>query len=144
MIHYKNEEQIELMRHSATLVSKCLTEVAHVLRPGMATLAIDKMIAEFIKDNGGTPSFLNYHGYPFNSCISVNDVVVHGFPNGKELKDGDGVWKWSVALRGLMIPGDRELYKCMASTGGHALMITGELTRTILYRPRPLFSGRRA
>jgi methionyl aminopeptidase len=47
------------------------------------------MIAEFIYDNGGIPSFLNFHGYPFNSCISVNDVVVHGFPNANELKDGD-------------------------------------------------------
>jgi methionyl aminopeptidase len=89
MMHIKNEQEIELMRQSALLVSSCLTEVAKVLRPGLTTLAIDKMIAEFIYDNGGIPSFLNFHGYPFNSCISVNDVVVHGFPNANELKNGD-------------------------------------------------------
>lgn len=77
------------MRHSALLVSQSLAEVAAMLRPGMTTLAIDQFIGTFIRDNGGVPSFLNYHGYPFNSCISVNDVVVHGFPNGTELKDGD-------------------------------------------------------
>ena len=71
------------------LVSSCLTEVAKILKPGKTTLSIDKLIAEFIYDNGGIPSFLNFHGYPFNSCISVNDVVVHGFPNENELRDGD-------------------------------------------------------
>ena len=89
MIHYKNTQEIELMRTSALLVSACLTEVAKILRPGITTLSIDKLIAEFIRDHGATPSFLNFHGYPFNSCISVNDVVVHGFPNSNELKEGD-------------------------------------------------------
>ncbi|HEY0067762.1 MAG TPA: type I methionyl aminopeptidase [Flavisolibacter sp.] len=89
MIHYKNAQEIELMRHSALLVSQCLTEVAKILKPGITTIFIDKLIGQFIADNGGTPSFLNYHGYPFNSCISVNDVVVHGFPGKSELKEGD-------------------------------------------------------
>ena len=89
MIKLKNNDEVELMRQSALLVSKTLTEVAKILKPGITTLSIDKLIAEFIKDNGGVPSFLNYHGYPYNSCISVNDVVVHGFPNGNELKEGD-------------------------------------------------------
>jgi methionyl aminopeptidase len=89
MIYYKNAQEIELMRQSALLVSSCLTEVAKLLKPGITTLSVDKLIAQFIYDNGGVPSFLNFHGYPFNSCISVNDVVVHGFPNEKELKDGD-------------------------------------------------------
>ncbi len=91
MIYYKNKEQIELMRKSALLVSTTLAEVATVLKAGVTTLFIDQLIGKIIKDNGATPSFLNYHGYPFNSCISVNDVVVHGFPNGKELKDKDVV-----------------------------------------------------
>ena len=85
----KNKEEIELMRISALLVSQSLTEVAKILKPGITTKSIDGLIATFIKDNGATPSFLNYHGYPFSSCISVNDVVVHGFPNGHELKEGD-------------------------------------------------------
>lgn len=89
MMKLKTAEEIELMRHSALLVSGTLAEVARVLKPGMTTLAIDNLIADIIRDNGGTPSFLNYHGYPFNSCISVNDVVVHGFPNKRALKEGD-------------------------------------------------------
>ena len=89
MIHYKNAEEIELMRESAMLVSTTLAEVAKMLRPGMATIAIDDYIAECIRDHKATPSFLNFHGYPFSSCISVNDVVVHGFPGKYELKEGD-------------------------------------------------------
>lgn len=89
MIHIKNKQEIETMRQSALLVSSTLAEIAAMLKPGITTLSIDKQIGTFIKDHGGVPSFLNYHGYPFNSCISVNDVVVHGFPNGRELREGD-------------------------------------------------------
>jgi len=89
MIHYKNSEEVELMRESALLVSKTLSEVAKILKAGMTTLAIDNFIAACIRDHKAVPSFLNYHGYPFNSCISVNDVVVHGFPGKYELMEGD-------------------------------------------------------
>jgi len=89
MIILKNKEEVEMMRNSALLVSKTLAEVAKVLRPGITSLSLDKMIGEFIYDHKGVPSFLGYRGYPFNSCISVNDVVVHGFPNNDALKEGD-------------------------------------------------------
>jgi methionyl aminopeptidase len=89
MMICKTNEQVELMRQSALLVSKTLTEVAKILKPGITTLSIDKIIGEFIHDNNAIPSFLSYNGYPFNSCISVNDVVVHGFPNKNELREGD-------------------------------------------------------
>ena len=89
MMLYKTNEQVELMRQSASLVSKTLTEVAQMLKPGITTLSIDKLIGQFIRDHHAIPSFLHYKGYPFNSCISVNDVVVHGFPGSDELKEGD-------------------------------------------------------
>jgi methionyl aminopeptidase len=89
MIILKTREQVELMRQSALLVSKTLAMVAEYLRPGVTTIAIDKMIGEFVHDHHAIPSFLNYKGYPFNSCISVNDVVVHGFPGKTELREGD-------------------------------------------------------
>ena len=89
MMIYKTNDQVELMRQSALLVSKTLTEIAGTLKPGITTLSIDRKVGEFIKDHQAIPSFLNYNGYPFNSCISVNDVVVHGFPGPKELVEGD-------------------------------------------------------
>jgi methionyl aminopeptidase len=89
MMIYKTGEQVEMMRQSALLVSKSLASVAAMLKPGLTTISMDKTIGNFIRDHKAIPSFLNYNGYPFNSCISVNDVVVHGFPSNYELKEGD-------------------------------------------------------
>jgi methionyl aminopeptidase len=89
MILYKTDAEVELMKQSAVLVSKTLTEVAKVLKPGVTTFQLDKLCFEFIKDHKAIPSFLNYRGYPFTICASVNDVVVHGFPNNVALKEGD-------------------------------------------------------
>ena len=89
MIYYKTKAEIELMRQSCLLVSQALTETAKILKPGITSIYLDKIIGEYIRDHGAEPSFLNYRGYPYNSCISVNDVVVHGFPNANPLKEGD-------------------------------------------------------
>lgn len=71
------------------MVTATLTEVAAFLKPGITTASIDKMAETFIRDNGGVPSFKGYGGFPASLCISVNEVVVHGFPSDYELKDGD-------------------------------------------------------
>ena len=89
MMYAKTEQEIELMKKAALLVSKTLTEVATFLKPGITTLQIDKLCFEFVQDHKAIPSFLNYHGYPYSVCASVNDVVVHGFPNHQPIKDGD-------------------------------------------------------
>jgi methionyl aminopeptidase len=89
MIYYKTTAEVELMRESALLVSKTISEVAMVLKPGMTTLQVDALAEQFILDNKAIPSFKNYKGYPFTCCISVNDAVVHGFPNDVPLKNGD-------------------------------------------------------
>ena len=89
MIIYKTDEEVELMRISALLVSQTLSEIASVLKPGITTLSLDKLANEFILDNGAVPSFYKYSGFPFHIITSVNDVVVHGFPKKDELKEGD-------------------------------------------------------
>ncbi len=75
------------------MVTATLTEVAKMLRPGVTTLALDQMAEQFIKDHGGVPSFKGYgpssNPYPYSLCISVNEVVVHGFPGSYEVKEGD-------------------------------------------------------
>ncbi len=71
------------------MVSATLTEVAKLLKPGIATITLDKMAETFIRDHGGVPSFKGYNGFKYSLCISVNEVVVHGFPGEYELKDGD-------------------------------------------------------
>ena len=89
MMIYKTEAEIILMKEAATLVSKTLTEVAKILKEGVTTMQIDSLCERFVLDNKAIPSFKNYKGYPFSICASVNDVVVHGFPNNIPLKNGD-------------------------------------------------------
>lgn len=88
-IHYKTEEEIELIRESSLLVGKTLAEVAKKIKPGVTTLDLDAIAYEFIKDNGAEPTFLDYDGFPNSLCTSVNDVVVHGIPNNIPLENGD-------------------------------------------------------
>lgn len=89
MIHYKTDEEIELIRESSLLVGKTLAEVARHIKPGVSTLSLDKVAEAFIKDHNALPGFKGYHGYKYTLCISPNDQVVHGLPNKRELKEGD-------------------------------------------------------
>src|SRR5258708_12929305 len=88
-ISYKSVEEIELIRESSLLVSKTLGEIAKVIGPGVKTIELNKLAETYIRDNGGIPAFLNYQGFPYSLCISMNDQVVHGFPGDRELIDGD-------------------------------------------------------
>jgi methionyl aminopeptidase len=90
MIHLRSPLEIELIRKSALLVNDAIAEAAMMLKPGITTMQIDARLEQFILDHGAIPSFKNYqNSYPYASCISVNDAVVHGFPTNVPLKEGD-------------------------------------------------------
>ena len=89
MIYLRSDDEIALIKVSAQVLGKAHAEVARIIRPGITTKELDTVAETFIKDNGGTPSFLGYNKFPASLCISVNDVVVHGFPSRYELRDGD-------------------------------------------------------
>jgi len=88
-INYRSAEEIELIRESSLLVSKTLGEMAKLIRPGIKTIDLNKHAETFIRDNGGVPAFLNYNGFPYSLCISLNNQVVHGFPSQHVLVEGD-------------------------------------------------------
>lgn len=85
----KKKEEIELIRVSSLLVGKTLAEVARHIGPGVTTAKLDKIAEEFIRDHDAVPGFKGYGGFPGTLCTSVNDQVVHGIPDGYELKEGD-------------------------------------------------------
>lgn len=89
VIHYKSNEELDIIRESGIILGKAHAEIAKIIRPGVKTKELDKIAYQFIADNGGLPSFKGYNGFPATLCISVNEVVVHGFPSDYELKDGD-------------------------------------------------------
>jgi methionyl aminopeptidase len=61
------------------------------VRPGVATEELDRIAEEFIRSEGGVPTFKGYRGYPAALCISRNDMVVHGIPGRDALAEGDVV-----------------------------------------------------
>jgi|JI61114DRNA_FD_contig_111_80906_length_4971_multi_4_in_0_out_0_4 methionyl aminopeptidase len=89
MVHLKTDEEVQLIKESAQILGKAHGEVARLIKPGVKTSKLDKVAEEYIRDSGGVPSFKNYNGFPATLCISVNDVVVHGFPGNYELKETD-------------------------------------------------------
>ncbi len=90
-VFYKTKDEVELMRNANLLVSKTLAHVGSILRPGITGEVIDKAAEEFIRDNGGKPSFKGYNGFPASLCVSYNDIVVHGIPAQREFKETDVV-----------------------------------------------------
>lgn len=89
MVHFKTAEDIQVIKESAQVLGKAHGEVAKRIKPGVKTKDLNKVAEEFIRDQGGSPSFKNYHGFPAALCISVNETVVHGFPGNYELKEDD-------------------------------------------------------
>ncbi len=89
MIFLKTREEIELLRKSNLLVSQTEAMLVEYIKPGVKTIVLDQKAEEFIRDNGGVPGFLDYHGYPNTLCISVNEQVVHGIPGDYEINEGD-------------------------------------------------------
>ena len=89
MIPIKNEREIAVMRRACKITAAARALAGEMVRPGVTTKAIDKAVHDFIVSQGATPSFLHYSGYPASVCISVNNTVIHGIPDGRVLQEGD-------------------------------------------------------
>ena len=86
----KNAEQIAKIKESAKINVAVLDYIEKNIHEGMNTAEIDKIVYDMTTDMGGIPAPLNYEGYPFSVCTSVNDQVCHGFPSKDViLKSGD-------------------------------------------------------
>ncbi len=91
MIYLKTDDEIQKIKESCILVCKTLAEVASHLRPGISGFKLNEIAEDFIRSNGGIPSFLGYKNFPASLCISKNEVVVHGIPNNEIFEEGDVV-----------------------------------------------------
>lgn len=89
MVYLKSKAEIDKMRESGRIVAKTLRLVSAKIAPGVTPRQLNDMAEQIIREEGGVPSFLNYRGFPAATCISVNEVVVHGIPSDIPLKDGD-------------------------------------------------------
>ena len=84
-----NKDEIQKMRTVCKMAAKVLNYTASKVKPGITTLELDKIADDYTKSIGGTSACIGYHGYPFATCISVNEVVCHGTPSDYVIKEGD-------------------------------------------------------
>jgi methionyl aminopeptidase len=89
MIIRKSKDEIETMASAGAVVADTLALIERHVRPGVSTAELDAIAEDFIRSRGGAPTFKGYKGYPAATCLSVNDMVVHGIPGPARLADGD-------------------------------------------------------
>ena len=90
MIKIKTPQEIEEMKAAGSISKAALRRAGAAVKPGVTTLEIDKLVENFIRLHGATPTFKGYGGFPGSICASVNEQIVHGIPSSQVvLKDGD-------------------------------------------------------
>lgn len=107
MVELKTRSEIDAMAAAGAVVAEALRAVIEHAEPGMTAADLDTVAADVLASHGATSPFLNYHPrwaptpFPAVLCVSVNDAVVHGIPNGHVLADGDLVSvDFGATLRG--------------------------------------------
>lgn len=93
-VSFKSERDIALMRESGRIVAEVLAVVGGHVRTGVTTLELDTLAEEYIRSQGGIPAFKGYgpdrrNPFPATLCVSIDDVVVHGIPDGRRLEEGE-------------------------------------------------------
>lgn len=120
------------MSASGKLVAEILVEIRERIRPGVATQELDQLAARLCLKKKALPAFKGYHGFPFNLCVSVNEEVVHGFPSGRRLKEGDIVsLDFGVCLDGYY--GDAALTQSVGKVSSQADQLIN-VTRESLFK----------
>lgn len=133
MIHLKAGLEVDSMRRAGRLSAQARALALSMIEPGVKTIEIDQEVERFIRAGGGIPAFLGYHGFPNSVCISVNEAVIHGIPDGYEIQTGDIV---SIDV-GVLLDG---FYGDCAATKG-AGQITAEAQRLIDTTQESFYKG---
>lgn len=89
MITIKTAEEIRKMQIAGQVVAQIHKQIAGMMRPGITTLEINDEVVKLMKQAGANQVIKGYHGFPYETCASVNDVIAHGFPNNEPLREGD-------------------------------------------------------
>ena len=89
MITIRTSREIDVLRKANGIVADVLTTLADRVEPGITTGELDVLAEEMIRSEGGEPSFLGYQKFPASTCISIDEVIVHGIPGVRRLKEGE-------------------------------------------------------
>lgn len=120
MIIRKSSKDLELMQRSGAVLAQVHDLLAPMVQVGVTTRELDAVAEEFIRSQGGVPSFKGYHGFPATLCTSVNEKIVHGIPDDVALEEGDLLSiDCGVTLRGWVTDSARS-YVVGGTGGGEA------------------------
>lgn len=89
MIQIRNHSEIAKLREAGRQTARCMEYISGLIAPGITTGELDRLAEQFIRKNGGIPTFKGYEGYPGSICASIDEQVVHGIPGKRKLKEGD-------------------------------------------------------
>ncbi|MGZ4134118.1 MAG: type I methionyl aminopeptidase [Tumebacillaceae bacterium] len=89
MIELKSPAEIAVIREAGRIVAQCHAGIAKMIRPGISTMEINDFVESYMRSKNAIPAQIGYHGYPYATCASVNDVICHGMPSDYKLRDGD-------------------------------------------------------
>lgn len=89
MVYLKTKEEIEMMRKAGKILAGIIGIICSKVKAGVELIEIDQLAERLIANAGGRPAFKGYRGYPANICTSLNEVIVHGVPTSKKIKEGD-------------------------------------------------------
>jgi methionyl aminopeptidase len=89
MIIIKSDKEIKGIKEASRILAETFEYINDIIKEGMETKELDKSIEEFIIKRNAIPAFKGYRGFPASSCISINEVVIHGIPDGRKIKEGD-------------------------------------------------------
>ncbi|WP_392396841.1 type I methionyl aminopeptidase [Paenibacillus senegalimassiliensis] len=88
-VRLKTKDEIARIRDAGIILAECHQGIAKLIGPGITTMEIDAFVESFLAKRGAIPEQKGYHGFPYATCASVNDVVCHGFPGTRKLEAGD-------------------------------------------------------
>lgn len=138
----KTPEQIEGIRASSILAAQTLKAAEPYIKVGTSTTFLNKVCREFMRDHGAKPATLGYHGYPSETCISVNEVICHGIPGKYELRDGDIVnLDVTTILNGYF--GDNSKTYLVGNVSDHARKLVEVAAECLRIGIRQCYSGNR-
>jgi len=143
MITIKKSSELDKMRKAGRIVGDALKKIEEYVKPGISTLELDAIIEDFIRSHDAMPSFKNYHGFKHSTCISIDDVVVHGIPSKDIILKEGQIVSIDVGAKKEGFHGDAARTFCVGKVSEQAKQLIGVTRQSFFEGIKYCRAGRR-